>query len=344
MKRFLFLLVLVLFALPAIATDFAGNQILVPIAGRTSGALGSQWNTDLFVTNTARQGEGTSVSIVFVNQSGQETVVQVQLAAGETRSFPDAIRSTFLQDSATGMIRIVASSGDDRITARARIYNTGAGRGEFGQTVQAEPLAKLSRRAYLPGLTAAGGNRTNVGIANPAETTATVFLMLHEADGASLSGFSVQIPPRSVRLFNEVFSHFQFPPSSLDNAAVAVNASHGVYAYASIVRAGSGDADFVAGTGVEIDDRDALVAPPCTNPSRLGLAPLPAEGWIVLFDDAADPFGKTASLEAEHGFTAQSVYVFGGFFVRELSQTKIAALRCEETVRMIEQNGRVPIQ
>lgn len=342
MKRSILLLSIFL-TFPALATDFAGSRLLIPIAGRTAGALGSQWKTDLFVSNASGEGEGTSVAIVFVNQNGTETVVNATLAPRETRAFPDAIRNAFLQESATGMIRIVASSGDALVTARARIYNTGAGRGEYGQTVQAEPLSKLSRDAILPGLTAFAGDRTNVGIANPEEVPAAAFVSLHEASGQMRSGYAIQIAPRSVYFLNDALNQFQNPPASLDNATIRVRSSHGVYAYASIVRAGSGDADFVAATAVELDPSDPIVPAQCATPAHLGLAPLPAQGWIVIFRDADQPEQKTAELEARHNFKAKDVYIFGGFYAPLLTQAQIAALRCEPAVKVIEQNGRVPM-
>jgi hypothetical protein len=90
------------------------------------------------------------------------------------------------------------------------------------------------------------------------------------------------------------------------------------------------------------DENDAIVAPQCASPAHLGLAPDPAAGWIVIFDDETDPHGKTARLEARHQFKAEAIYAFGGFYVEKLSQAGLAALRCEPTVKVIEQNGRAP--
>jgi hypothetical protein len=92
----------------------------------------------------------------------------------------------------------------------------------------------------------------------------------------------------------------------------------------------------LAGAG----DNDAVVAPQCASPAHLGLAPDPEAGWIVIFDDETDPHAKTARLEARHQFKAEAIYAFGGFYVKELSQAELAALRCEPTVKVIEQNGR----
>lgn len=88
------------------------------------------------------------------------------------------------------------------------------------------------------------------------------------------------------------------------------------------------------------NENDAIVTPQCANPAHLGLAEDPAAGWIVIFGDETDPHAKTASLETRHTFKADAIYAFGGFYVEHLSQAKLAALRCEPTVKVIEQNGR----
>jgi hypothetical protein len=87
-------------------------------------------------------------------------------------------------------------------------------------------------------------------------------------------------------------------------------------------------------------EKEATVAPQCASPAPLGLAADPAAGWIVLFEDETDPHAKTATLEARHQFKADAIYAFGGFYVEKLSQAGLAALRCEPTVKAIEQNGR----
>lgn len=92
------------------------------------------------------------------------------------------------------------------------------------------------------------------------------------------------------------------------------------------------------------DEKEAIVAPQCASPAHLGFAPDPAAGWIVIFDDETDPDAKTATLEARHQFKADAIYAFGGFYVENLSQTALAALRCEPTVKVVEQNGRTPVR
>ena len=341
MKRLFLIAVLALIAVPAAATDFAGHHLLIPIAGRTSGALGTHWKTDLFVTNAARRGNPVAVEVYFIADGFLTHPVTATLRPRESMVLRDVIRGAFGKDEASGIILVVTREPQARLTARARIYNAGAAAGQYGQTVPAMPLTKLSREAFLPGLSGVNGNRSNVGIANPSDKKATAFVSIFHKDGEFGGGFSVDVEPYSVLRLNDVFSHFQTGP--LEDATIQVTSSHGVYPYASIVRSDSGDADFVTGTGTEIDDADVIGAPPCATSAPLVLAALPAEGWSVIYKNDVNPFVTTPELEARHDFKADSVYHFGTFYSRTLTPAKVAALRCEPSVRVIEQNAMVPV-
>lgn len=328
-------------ALPAKATDFAGSHLLIPIAGRTAGVNGSQWTTDLVVTNAARTGEPETVEIYFLVDGQITNPVLATLRPRQSAVLNDVIGTAFRKAQATGIILISTRTAGAKLTARARIYNTGSAAGQYGQTVQAMPFTQLSKDAYLTGLSGTGGNRTNVGIANPSDTQILLTVSLFDEEGELRGSFTPAVAPYSVLQLNDVFSHFQTGP--LHGATIQVRSSGGVHAYASIVRNDSGDADFVTGTGVEIDDAGRIVAPQCASPATLSLAPLPGEGWTVIFKPGVDPFATTAALETKYGFTAKAVYHFGGFFSVGFSPGAIAALRCEPSIRVVEQNGYIPV-
>jgi hypothetical protein len=335
------LLVLLVFpAVPARATDFASHHLLVPIAGRTAGAFGSQWKTDLVVTNAARNGEPLTAEIYFLVGGNLSQPVVTLLGPRQSTVIEDVIHTAFGHEAASGIIVIAVREPHAKLTARARIYNTGSGAGDFGQTVQAMPYTKLSKEAFLTGLPGLNGNRTNVGIANPGSLPADFSISLYDQQGEFRGSLSTRVAPFSVRQFNDVFSEFQAGP--LDGATIQIRSSHGVYTYASIIRAASGDVDFVMGTATELDESDAIIAPQCTNPSTLSLAALPAEGWTVLFKPGVNPHTATPVLELRHGFNADRIYEFGGFHAWQLTPELVAELRCEGSVRVIEQNGFVP--
>jgi len=143
------------------------------------------------------------------------------------------------------MLRIIASTNDSKITARARIYNIGSSQGEYGQTVQGVPLSKLSSKVVIQGLTNMDGNRTNVGIANPGSEPAFAFVTLYDLGGESHGGFSVLVQPRSVLTINNFIDQF----GAYDGALVSVSSNVPVYAYGSVIRGDTGDSDFVSGVG-----------------------------------------------------------------------------------------------
>lgn len=341
MKRIVLFAILALFAAKATATEFASHHLLVPIAGRTAGAFGSQWKTDLVVTNAARTGEPVSVQIFFIENGTLSQPVIANLWPRQSANMADAIRGAFGKEQATGLILVTTNDPDAKLTARARIYNTGSNHGQYGQTVQAMPLTKLSKDAVLTGLSGVNGNRTNVGIANPEMTPVPVTLSIHDAEGEFRGSFTTEVGAFSVLTLNDVFSHFQTGP--LHDATVVVRSQRGVYTYASIVRNDSGDADFVAGAASEIDESKNLVAPQCADPAALSLAALPAGGYAVIYKPGIDPFNTTAVLEGRHNFKAKNIYNFGVFYVETLSAAQVAALRCESSIHVVEENGLVPV-
>jgi hypothetical protein len=340
MKRILLFAIVALFAAKATATDFTSHHLLVPIAGRTAGVLGTEWKTDLVVTNAKRNGEPVSVQIFFIDEGYINQPVVANLWPRQSANLVDVIGGTFGKQTATGLFLITTNEPDAQLTARARIYNTTAS-GQYGQTVQAIPLTKLSKSAVLTGLSGVDGKRTNVGIANPADVAANVSISLFDVNGDFHGSFTTAVGAYSVLRLNDVFSYFQAGP--LDGATIQINSSHGVYPYASVVRRDTGDADFVAGAATEIDHTNDLVTPPCSSPATLSLAALPAGGYSVIYKPGIDPFVFTPILEGRHNFTAKHVYQFGVFYAEKLTQAQIAALRCESSIRVVEQNGYVPV-
>ena len=203
------------------------------------------------------------------------------------------------------------------------------------------PVTKLSREAWIPGMSGVNGNRTNAGIANPSSSPAEVSLALYDELGDFQGGVSIVVAPRSLHLLNDIFSHFD-DVEPFDNAALHVRSNTGVYAYASVVRNDTGDGDFITGTSVEIDDRDAIIQPDCDDPADLRVTPFPFDGWLVTFFSGTPATSTTHALAEKYGFTPRNIYkdALQGF-TADLTQEMIAGLRCESAVRAIDQNAFV---
>lgn len=322
--------------------DLAGPNVLVPIAGRTTGAVGSRWQTDLVITNLEPQ--AVPLVLTFYGPDDQRVFTTLSLAGRGTVVLDDVLAKTFQLPAGLGMIRVSSAREGARVTARAYVLNRGGAGGEYGQGVPAMPVDALTNDHVLSGITASGGRRTNVGIANPWTVPASVTLNLYGAAGESRGQLFRIVPALEVLQINDVFAAFGVPPA--EEASVRVTAQVGVYAYASVVRNDTGDAVFVPGTGVGVRT-SSEVPPRCAEPASLSTAKpgqQPAEGWIVLMKPETSIDFIANVLPALHGYTLTSLYDMLPGFAAELTPRQIAALRCEASVLFIEQNLVVPIR
>jgi hypothetical protein len=317
------------------AADLAGANILLPIAGRTGGAFGSQWQTDLVITNL--EADPVPLTLTFYGADGQYVASTTTLWGNGTMAIEDVLLKAFDMPNSSGMIRVSSTREDARVTARAYIVNRGNATGEYGQGVPGVPVDGLATDHVLSGIAKGDNRRTNIGIANPWAMPASVTLALHGAEGQQLGTIHRIVPAFEVLQINDAFAAFEAEPSV--EASVRVTSQVGVYAYASIVRNDSGDAVFVPGTGV--GGQTAPVAPRCAEPASLISAKKEqevAEGWVVMMQPETSFDDIMNALPTKHGYNLLDVYHELPGFAAELTPSQIAALRCEASVLFIQQN------
>jgi len=316
------------------AADLAGANLLIPIAGRTGGAFGSQWQTDLVITNLDK--DPVPVALTFYGAGGERVSMTTTLWGYGTMTLDDVLFEAFHMPAATGMIRVSSTREGARVTARATVVNR-RDTGEFGQGVQGVPVDGLATEHVLSGIASSDARRTNLGIANPWALPASVTLTLHDTAGQELGTLHRLVPAFEVLQINDAFAAFGAAPSS--EASVRVTSQVGVYAYASIVRNDSGDAVFVPGTGIGGDA--APVAPRCAEPASLIAAkadPETAGGWIVMMQSDASFDDIMNGLPAKHGYALMNVYDELPGFAADLTPQQVAALRCEASVLFLQRN------
>ncbi len=229
-----------------IASSVVAGEVLIPVVYRGGGANETQWRTAITISNVSTEPQQifpVPVTITFHRDNGESLEVRMPLAHREVVSVNDAVHQWFSLESGGGIVRVTWDEPSARIAARARIYTVGE-HGEYGQSVPGVDTWKLVSDHFLPGLTGVDGNRTNVGVSNPSNTTTIVWIELFDTSGLSRGSFATALGPRSFRQFNDIFSHFQAGP--LSAAMVRVTGMNtAIYAYASIVRNDTGDATFV---------------------------------------------------------------------------------------------------
>jgi len=227
------------------AIDIEGSAVVIPVAMHGPGAQGTQWQTDLCISNMTMAGK--NVTVTFYPTNGEPVSTTVNVRSFGVVELRDVVRTTFGFTNAKGMLLLAVETATG-IQATARIFNAGNPMGEFGQFVPGIATERLERQAYVAGLAGVDGNRSNFGIANPAEEPVDVSVYVVDGEGNSLHTHELTVGGMSVVQINDLFAEFDIAPQrgiQVDmHAATAVP----IYGYASVVRNGTGDAIFIFGT------------------------------------------------------------------------------------------------
>ncbi|HEV7764169.1 MAG TPA: hypothetical protein VGQ76_04130 [Thermoanaerobaculia bacterium] len=318
----------------ASAIELAGNDLIIPIAGRTPGANGSFWESDLVLTNLSPEYAILRVTVeTWI--AGEKLSFDVDIPALGTITIEDFVRTRFGRDTAIGFVRVSNALPDAQLSARARVYTTG----DVGQSVPGLPIAALARESLIPGLTGTTGNRSNLGIANPNATPADITLELLGSEGQRLALKSIQLAAHAI-IQQEIGAAFQ-PHLTRGDVTVRVTSSLPVATYGSIIRTGSGDASFILGTTTR-KSPDFTVNPTCSDPAPLIFPPGPVRpGWVITYKAGTDTKTVTPALMQKYGFAP--TFTIGIYVATALTPEMIAGLRCEPPVRSISQGSHVSL-
>jgi hypothetical protein len=252
MKTIAFLLLLAV-ATNASAVDFSGTEVFIPVISRVPGANGTQWQTDLVISSRATIGLVTTVAMKYTPAGTTTPLLStLVLQPRETVTINDALAEHFGFEQSFGTLSLLSTTPSVPIAAHARVYNVGNPAGQFGQMVQGIATDKLGSRLWLHGLSGIGGNRTNIGVANPNDVPAAVSLSWFDKNGEQRGAVQgLQVPPSGIYLINDVFAAFGVEYD--EGFSVRVFADRPVYAYASVVRNDTGDAYTITGNGTPIN-------------------------------------------------------------------------------------------
>jgi hypothetical protein len=219
-----------------------GDRVVIPVVGRFGGAAGTQWQTDVYLSNPYSTAVTVTLRFFPSGEAVDERVFTLQPASVLTLT--DVLLNTFSRANGSGTLEVVAS--DSRTAgARARIYNVGNPAGQFGQNVPGISKAALSPQANLYGLSTSADYRLNVGISNPNDTPAPIAINVRSKDGVSLYERTLTVQPHQYIQYNDVASLWALAPQ--EGLSIDINSSTRIYGYASEVRNDTGDAAFVFG-------------------------------------------------------------------------------------------------
>ena len=231
------------------ANNILEDSYTFPVISKTAGVAGTQWLTELCISNPSDQ--QLNIKFVAVKNGEWWNVMGYYFLPQESHCWQDAVASVFSDTGSMGLLLSAPSDmnpgvEDRRFAASVKIYNN-ASSGTYGQEIPPvsprNPWALLSgSTALIPGIQNHGvagqsGFRTNIGLFNSGGETDTVEVYLHSDNGNLLWS-------RQVSLDGYSLTQFAVPSSiSVHDGivTVVVDGPSPVIAYASIVDNRTGD-------------------------------------------------------------------------------------------------------
>ena len=208
----------------------------IPSASRASGALGSQWRTDVGVLNV--NGARSDFELVFYSSTQRTGTAFV--AAGSQSILVDVVGQVSGSGSAALEVR---SSLPVKVSSRTYNLNTAGAQcypnGTLGQNLDALTLPQglaAGESAFLTQLTENAAFRTNISVTNMSAAAATAKVELFDGSGTKLTEYTVSL---SAGQFKQEAKPF-FAKAGQTNmsrgyAKITVTAGSGVVAYASVI-------------------------------------------------------------------------------------------------------------
>lgn len=224
----------------AAATSSCTYRALIPVMARATGMLGSQWRTELVVTNP--RNAATSVKLRFVSKEGQEFTQTQALGPLSQLKLEDTLASLAPGYSGSGWAEICS---DQYVAVISRTYNLVGSQatcnqgGTFGQLFEGlnpQSLAGPGAVIVLPGLAENSQFRSNLGFFNPGTADISVRVTLFSGNGQHLQSFELSVPAQKLITEDRVFFK-RAGRSDIANgwARVEVLGAGNVYVYGSVI-------------------------------------------------------------------------------------------------------------
>jgi len=225
--------------------------LIVPGAGTGPGANNSQWQSSLTLHSAAPR--PVTVSIVFHTGKNVAGPLTVTLAARETVTIADIVKTKFGISAGSGALEITVDDRNLRhLAVNSRTFNT-APEGEFGQDIPAvrpSEAAGAGDIAAITGPSSVATSRFNFGLYAVTATTLTWELV--RADGTIAGTADATFAAgEHVQHNNGIASVFGLEAKDNDTVHARVTAGNAIF-FGSVINA-TGDPTFVEGVRTRDD-------------------------------------------------------------------------------------------
>jgi len=221
------------------------NVSIVPAAAHTEGIAGSKWVTDLSIANPSDGEARVSLHLQPWNlEDGETATRELTLAARESIEYHDVLDSVF-EASGAATLRV---ESDSPVVTVSRTFNDTPS-GTYGQFMRALPdRYAIGERVvgHLLMLEESTDFRTNIGLTNLGDQTATAEVEFFTADGASLGVKVIKVPGRGGTQKNRIIRGLTSSAVEGVRATVRVLTPGGrIMAYASVIDNQTNDPTYV---------------------------------------------------------------------------------------------------
>lgn len=225
----------------------AGSTVYIPATAHLSGAVGTNWRTDLELHNPGSIGVSVDIALLERDQDDSQPVTEtVTVEAGTGRRLDDVLQGLF-SFSGAAALRLTTSGGE--VLASSRTYNDQPN-GSYGQLVpalKAENAFGSSEEARLIQLSQntsdTTGFRTNIGLLNLGDFVSSVNISLYDRHGVHLGSLTEYLDPLEFEQIDKVFQ--RVTSATVEDGYAVITASDPFLAYASVIDNRTGDPVFM---------------------------------------------------------------------------------------------------
>jgi hypothetical protein len=191
------------------AAAIENTQLFIPASAHVTGALGTNWRTDLEVFNPGQSPASVTVALLKAGMANTNPQTKTyNLEPGESMRFEDALMSVFNFDGAAA-IRIVNTVGMAAVTSRTYNLTSSGTYGQFVGGVISHTAIQAGQQGRIIQLThnrsASSGFRTNIGFVNATGSQITVQVALYRANGTYLGSKSYPLGAYEFQQVDKIF-------------------------------------------------------------------------------------------------------------------------------------------
>jgi hypothetical protein len=252
------------------AAVVVSESVYIPAAAHVSGAVGTDWRTDLELYNPGSADAQYEISMLETDRVNSTPASWVQaVSAGASVRLNDVLSSIFGFDG-TAALRVDPLSGADGLVT-SRTFNQTPD-GTFGQFVGAVPGSEAitsGTQGLMVELThsqtTGSGYRTNLGYLNCTGSEAAVRVDLYRSNGVLLGAVEDTVGPHMHRQQNRIFQQVTSNDVT-DGFAIISSTTPGsrLMAYASVVDNTTGDPIYIPATTIVTQPPEQTMDPRAT--------------------------------------------------------------------------------